>query len=204
MPMLTRLGGAFILALAATVAVFWVMQSLVHSGGSVEMPEDFGRIQSFVMSKQDDDVQTKDRQPKKPPVAPKEPPKPEMITPQIASSSAADLSMGALDFATDLALDAGLAGAGGDGEMMPIVKVAPTYPRRAAQRGIEGYVVVEFTVSSLGTVTDPVVIEAEPPGMFDSAAIDAVKRFKYKPQVVDGQAGGVPGVRNIIRFELEK
>ena len=68
MPMLTRLGGAFILALAATIAVFWVMQSLIHSGGSVLKPEDFGRIQSFVMNKQDDDVQTKDRQPKKPPV----------------------------------------------------------------------------------------------------------------------------------------
>ena len=88
--------------------------------------------------------------------------------------------------------------------MMPIVKVAPTYPRRAAQRGIEGYVVVEFTVSSLGTVIDPVVIEAEPPGMFDSAAIDAVKKFKYKPQMSDGKAVDVPGVRNIIRFELEK
>lgn len=204
MPMLTRLGGAFILALAATIAVFWVMQSLIHSGGSVLKPEDYGRIQSFVMNKQDDDVQTKDRQPKKPPVAPKEPPKPDMVKPELMSSSSSDLSVGALDFATDLALDAGLAGAGGDGEMMPIVKVAPTYPRRAAQRGIEGYVVVEFTVSSLGTVIDPVVIEAEPPGMFDSAAIDAVKKFKYRPQMSDGKAVDVPGVRNIIRFELEK
>ncbi|HBS42781.1 MAG TPA: protein TonB [Oceanospirillales bacterium] len=202
--MLTRLGGAFILALAATIAVFWVMQSLIHSGGSVLKPEDYGRIHSFVMNKQDDDVQTKDRQPKKPPVAPKEPPKPDMVKPELMSSNSSDLFVGALDFATDLALDAGLAGAGGDGEMMPIVKVAPTYPRRAAQRGIEGYVVVEFTVSSLGTVIDPVVIEAEPPGMFDSAAIDAVKKFKYKPQMSDGKAVDVPGVRNIIRFELEK
>ena len=112
--------------------------------------------------------------------------------------------MGGLDFATDLALDAGLAGAGGDGEMMPIVKVAPTYPRRAQQRGIEGYVVVEFTVTELGTVADPVVIEAEPPGMFDSAAVDAVLRFKYRPQMSEGKAVAVTGVRNIVRFEMEK
>ena len=67
-----------------------------------------------------------------------------------------------------------------------------------------GYVVVEFTVTSLGTVTDPVVLEAEPPGVFDKAALDAVKKFKYKPQVVEGSAVDVAGVRNIIRFELDK
>jgi protein TonB len=53
-------------------------------------------------------------------------------------------------------------------------------------------------------VTNPIVLEAEPPGVFDKAALDAVKKFKYKPQIVEGQAVEVPGVRNIIRFELDK
>ena len=196
MPVVVRFGGALAVAFVATIAVFWMMQSLISTGGSVTMPTDYGRIQSFVMNEPDDEVQTKDRQPEKPPAPPKEPPQPDMVKPEFNSQNAADLSMGALD--------AGLSGAGSDGEFMPIVKVAPTYPRRAAQRGIEGYVVVEFTVTSLGTVTNPVVLEAEPPGVFDKAALDAVKKFKYKPQVVEGSAVDVPGVRNIIRFELDK
>lgn len=204
MPLLARFGGALVIAFATTILVFWVMQSLITSGGSVNLNDNLERLQSFVMVQPDDEVQTKDRKPKKPPVAPKEPPKPDMVKPDLSSSSSNDLAMGNLEFATDLALDAGLAGAGGDGEMMPIVKVAPTYPRRAQQRGIEGYVVVEFTVSTLGTVMDPVVVEAEPKGIFDKAAIDAAKRFKYKPKMVDGKAVEVPGVRNIIRFAMEK
>ncbi|MEC8442790.1 MAG: TonB family protein [Pseudomonadota bacterium] len=204
MPMVARLSGAFVLALLATLAVFWVMQSLITSGGSVTMPTDYGRIQSFVMNDPEEEVQTKERQPQKPPVTPKEPPKPDMVKPDFSGDSAADLALGALDISTDLSIDAGLNGAGSDGEMMPIVKVAPAYPRRAAQRGIEGYVVVEFSVSALGTVTNPMVLEAEPPGVFDKAALDAVKKFKYKPQVVEGQAVEVTGVRNIIRFELDK
>lgn len=201
---LARFTGALLVAFVATMAVFWMMQTLISSGGSVLEPVDYGRIQSFVMNEPDDEVQTKERQPQKPPVTAKEPPKPDMAKPDFTADGASSMELGALDISTDLSLDAGLSGAGSDGEFMPIVKVAPAYPRRAAQRGIEGYVVVEFTVTSLGTVTNPVVLEAEPPGVFDKAALDAVKKFKYKPQVVEGQAVEVPGVRNIIRFELDK
>lgn len=199
-----RFSGALLVAFVATMAVFWMMQTLISSGGSVLEPVDYGRIQNFVMNEPDEDVQTKERQPKKPPVTAKEPPKPDMAKPDFTADGASALALGALDISTDLNLDAGLSGAGSDGEFMPIVKVAPAYPRRAAQRGLEGYVVVEFTVTSLGTVINPVVLEAEPPGVFDKAALDAVKKFKYKPQVVEGQAVEVPGVRNIIRFELDK
>jgi len=97
-----------------------------------------------------------------------------------------------------------LSGSGGDGEYLPIVKVAPQYPRRAAQKGIEGYVVVEFTVTTLGTVKDVKVIESDPPNIFNRAAMNAAKKFKYKPKIENGKAVEVPGVRNIIRFELDK
>ena len=48
----------------------------------------------------------------------------------------------------DISLEGGLALESGDGEYLPIVKVAPVYPRRALQRGIEGFVIVEFTVTN--------------------------------------------------------
>ena len=102
----------------------------------------------------------------------------------------------------DLNIGAGLQAT--DGEYLPIVKVAPQYPRRALSRGIEGYVIVEYTVTKQGTVIDPVIIEAKPQGTFDNAAIKSALRYKYKPRVVDGVPIEVPGVRTKITFQLEK
>ena len=90
-----------------------------------------------------------------------------------------------------------------DGDFLPIMKVAPEYPRGAASRGIEGYVLLEFTVTSLGSVRDPVVVDASPPGVFERAATAASLKFRYKPRVLNGQPVDVRGVRNVIRFELE-
>lgn len=201
---LVRFGSSLAVAGVATFAVFWVMQSLISAGGSVLNEQDFGRLESFVMQTPDDDVQTKQRKPQKPPVAQQEPPKPDMPTPDMAQTSTDGFDIGGFDIGADLNVDAGLGGGSGDGEFLPIVKVAPTYPRRAAQKGIEGYVVVEFTVSKLGTVTNPRVIESDPAKIFDRAALSAAKKFKYKPKIEDGKAVEVSGVRNIIRFELDK
>ena len=199
-----RWGMALGAAMAVTFCVALMMQGLISSAGSVIEEQGVGRLVDFVHIQQDDDVQTKSRKPNKPPAPPVEPPKPKMKKPSMDSSMNNNLSMGALDMSTDLSIDSGLSGSGGDGEYLPIVKVAPQYPRRAAQKGIEGYVVVEFTVNKLGAVQDVVVIEAEPANIFNRAAISAAKKFKYKPKIVDGKAIQATGIRNIIRFELDK
>ena len=90
-----------------------------------------------------------------------------------------------------------------DGEYLPVVKVHAEYPARAIERGIEGSVTVEFTVTEKGIVEDPVVVESDPPGIFDRAALNAALKFKYKPKVVDGQPIRVDGVKHKIVFELE-
>jgi TonB family protein len=64
--------------------------------------------------------------------------------------------------------------------------MAPSYPARARERGTEGWVDLEFTVAKDGTTRDAVVRAAEPVGTFDRAALDAVKRWRYEPRVVDG------------------
>lgn len=201
---LARYSLATVLALITTFAVFYAMQSLISASGSVLQEKGFGQLQSFVMDKVDDDLQTKDRKVEKPPEAVVEPPKPDIPKPDFNQTANTEFDLGGFEFDNSLAADAGLAGAASDGEYLPIVKVAPTYPRRAAQRGIEGYVVVEFTVTTMGTVENPRVIEADPANIFDSAALRAVGKFKYKPKMADGKPVAVPGVRNIIRFELDK
>ncbi len=200
---LARMGMAMFGAVAVTFAVSLMMQGLISSGGSVLEDNGQGRLVEFVHIKQDENLQTKVRKPNKPPAAAKEPPKPKMSKPKLDSNLASSMDMGSLDIAANLTIDSGLGGSG-DGEYLPIVKVAPQYPRRAAQKGIEGYVVVEFTVSKLGTVKDVKVIEANPPNIFNRAAISAAKKFKYKPKIDNGVASDVTGVRNIIRFELDK
>jgi len=89
-----------------------------------------------------------------------------------------------------------------DGEMVPIVRVLPQYPRWALERGAEGWVVLSFTVAADGTVQDARVADAEPTGIFDRAALKAVQKFKYKPTVIDGQARPTRNVQFRMVFEL--
>ena len=90
-----------------------------------------------------------------------------------------------------------------DGSYVPIFQVPPQYPRRAAERGIEGCVVLKYVVTEVGSVRDPEVIQSIPQGIFDRAAIRAALRYKYKPLIRDGNAVEVEGVTQRITFVLE-
>ncbi len=73
---------------------------------------------------------------------------------------------------------------------------------RALSRGIEGYVIVEYTVTETGTVEDVTVVASEPEGVFDESAVAAAAQFEYRPRIVDGQPVRVPGVRNRFQFTM--
>jgi protein TonB len=195
---------AIILAFAVTVGLFFLMQALIKSGDGQLSEPSKGNVLDFVRVKKDEEVQQKDRKPKKPP-KPKEPPPP-MEQPKLEASTpnadGANFDFSA-DVGSEMALEGGLALESGDGEYLPIVKVAPVYPRRALSRGIEGFVIVEFTVTKQGSVRDPMVLEANPEGVFNQAAIDAALKFKYKPRVINGEAAEVAGVQNRISFEID-
>jgi protein TonB len=103
----------------------------------------------------------------------------------------------------DLLGAGGLGEAPSDAEVVPLVRVNPQYPERARQRGVEGWVLVEFTVTKAGTVKDAVVIDADPKNYFERAARKAVLRYKYKPKVENGVAVDRPGVRVLVSFKLE-
>jgi protein TonB len=191
-----------VLGAVATFLLFMIMQSVIKSGGNPFTDAADFKIVDFVRLEDDQELEIKKRKPDPPP-PPDEPP-PDMPKPDFDTSDVSQgIDIGAVDVNVDLNVG-GIGGFSSDGEYLPIVKVAPVYPRRAQTRGIEGYVVLEFIVTKTGAVTNPVVIEAKPPGMFDSAAINAALKFKYKPKVVNGEAIDVAGVRNRITFELEK
>ena len=195
---------AGVLALSITFILFWGMQKLIAGGNDVMSEPVKGNVLDFIRLKKDESVAKKERKVEKP-VKPKEPP-PQMQTPPMQQNNP-NASVEKHSFTAEISADTGLSGGlsldSNDGDYLPIVKVAAVYPRRAQARGIEGYVVVEFTVTKTGAVTSPVVIQAEPAGVFDRAALDAVVKFKYKPRVVDGVAMSVAGVQNKISFEID-
>ena len=87
---------------------------------------------------------------------------------------------------------------------IPIVRVPPQYPKRAQQRGIMGWVVVEFTVTQSGAVSNPIVLDASPPGVFNRSALRAISRWKFKPKIQNGKAVERPGVKNQIDYWFTK
>ena len=200
----TRYAIAGVLALSMTFLLLWGMQKLIAGGNEVMTDPAKGNVLDFIRLKKDETIVKKERKPQKP-AKPKEPPPP-MNAPQRQQSNPnanAVKSSFTADIQTDMGLAGGLSLDTGDGDYLPIVKVAAIYPRRAQSRGIEGFVIVEFVVTKTGSVSNAKILEAKPQGVFDRAALDAVAKFKYKPRVVDGIAMEVAGVQNKISFEIE-
>jgi protein TonB len=90
-----------------------------------------------------------------------------------------------------------------DGEVIPLVRIPPRYPRSAARRGLEGVVTVSFTITVTGTVRDPVVVSATTKNTFNKAALKAILKWKFKPQVVDGKPIERKATQEIV-FKLAK
>jgi len=84
----------------------------------------------------------------------------------------------------------------------PIVRVEPVYPQHALERGVEGWVDVEFTVTESGGIADPKILGSYPSAIFNRAALRAIGRWKYAPKIVDGHPVARPGMRTRFRFEL--
>jgi protein TonB len=64
-------------------------------------------------------------------------------------------------------------------------------------------VLVEFTITPSGTVQDPKVLDADPKGLFEDAALKSISRWKYNPKVENGVAVERRGIRVVLRFDLE-
>ena len=101
-----------------------------------------------------------------------------------------------------------------DGEYMPLFAVQPQYPRRAQERGTEGYAIISFTITEQGTAENPVVVEGKcgdvndpnvvmrDCSIFNNSSIRASAKLKYKPKIVDGNPVKVDNVLYRFRYEL--
>jgi len=89
-----------------------------------------------------------------------------------------------------------------EGDIIPVVVIRPMYPREAAMNGTEGWVKIELTITEVGTVKNPRVVDANPPRIFNREAIRAILKWKFKPRVIDGIAVERQATQ-VIDFSLE-
>lgn len=76
------------------------------------------------------------------------------------------------------------------------------YPKSAQRRSIEGEVVIEFNVGIDGRVSSAFIVEANPPGRFDSSALRYVNSFVYEPYRLNGTPVEVERISVRIPFRL--
>ena len=200
---LSRMGVGIVVALAVTLSLFWLMQYLIATADRSLNEDTAGTLLDFVRVKRDESIQRRQLKPKKPPPPEQAPPQPP--TPQLddLNPDAQKIAISAVPVETDIEMTGGFSLGVGEGDYLPIVKVAPIYPNRALTRGIEGFCVVQYTVTSMGTTKDPVVIESQcTSSLFHRASLNAALKFKYKPRILDGEAVEVPGVQNKFTYEI--
>jgi periplasmic protein TonB len=191
------------LAAVVTIALFYFMQALIATGGELEQRVNVIRVVDATMPEIVMEVVREVERPEE--IQQIDNPPPEVPDRNINMSGDNNLNISREVVNVNLEMNIGSAGLGAtDGEMLPLVNIQPTYPTRAAQRGIEGWAQVSFTVTETGGVRDVFVVDAEPAGMFDQASIRAAERFRFQPRVVNGQPVEVPNVQYVFRFQLEE
>lgn len=191
---------SIVLAVPVVVGLFMIMHSLIDK--DYENPEvKNNKIADLVQPDEEIQLEAATKKPDK--VEDPEEPPPELDMVQLDLDMDTDVQ----NLAPAAKIDVSISSTGmssGDGEYLPIVKVAPIYPRRAQSRGTTGYCIVEYTVTTSGAIRDPQPVDCQPSGVFEKASVKAALKFKYKPRVVDGEAIEVAGVRNKFTYELEQ
>ena len=200
--MVGRYAFSTIVGIVVTISLLFIMQLLIATGKkALTSPRERAKLE-FVRVKRNEMLNVED-------VAPEKPPKPPEVPPEQPPQQMDNIDPNAPTINVtppQVAAETTIGGPGGmniaEGDYLPIVRVAPVYPARALSRGLEGYVDLSFTVTTAGTVRDPIVLFSTS-SLFERAATRAVLKFKYKPRVVDGVPVDVPNVKTRISFKLE-
>lgn len=195
---------SILLGAAVTFALFSFMAYLVSSGDAKPDEELENIIVEVNTTPPKSAAEQRRRVPPPPPPPPKAPPKPQAPEPEVSNVQ------GGLTFnlpGVQLSgANTGISAPGAfgrDGDATPIVRIEPKYPISAARDGKEGWVKLSFSINEIGGVEDVEVIEAEPKRVFDKEAKRALRKWKYKPKVVDGKPLRQTGLTVQLDFKMD-
>ncbi len=188
--LISLLGGGLVAGL-----LFVLMQTLIGVDGDVSIDRMEGERIQFIRVERDERVRERQRHPPEPP--PERPPPP----PTLDLAMQLDLPPAQHQRQLDMPRLEGIAGGiplggmlhggvrdeGRDGDVIPLVRIEPQWPREALMQGIEGWVQVAFTIRADGTVADARVIDAYPRRVFDRSTLRAIQHWRFAPRIVDGR-----------------
>jgi protein TonB len=196
---------SILLGAAVTFALFSFMAFLVSSSDRSKEEKLENIVVEVNTTPPKSAAETRRRVPPPPPPPPKTPPKPQAPEPEANNAnSGLSFNMPGVQLAgASTGISAPGAGFGRDGEATPIVRIEPKYPIQAARDGKEGWVKLSFTINEIGGVEDVKVIEAQPKRIFDKEAKRALRKWKYKPKVVDGKPQRQPGLTVQLDFKMD-
>ena len=175
------------IAIIVTLSAFYLMHKLISGAtGDRESLEPPPGIRFGPVDLDDTITREERRKPEPPPPPQMEIAEVEQVTQQMPDIDMPDLNLSMTGSGPMLG-NVGM-NRTEEGDIVPLVRIQPQYPRDAAMNQIEGFVTVEFTITETGSVTGPRVIDSSPPRVFDRAAMRAILRWKFKPRIIDGVA----------------
>ncbi len=212
----TDWAAAIVLALAANLVLFLVMPALIAVHPEEYEGEELEQLVTLTRVRQEQKIEKKEENPPEPPKEQPRPPSPPknlaMQRPKLSlpfelnqrlPAIPGGLALPPIDTSLPQAALSGIFSVGDlDGQLVPLAQFPPTYPYGAKRRQVEGWVKLQFVVNERGMVEDIRVIAAEPKGVFESAARQAVSRWRFKP----GTIGGSPVKTRVelpIKFSLD-
>jgi len=178
-------------AACMTFVLFFAMQALIALREGEVQAAPSGKVVGFVRLKRDiAPPPLEQAMPERPP--PLEAPPTTDMTPDApapgdVSGPTLDIAAPRVSTSVKMALGASVGTAVGDTDAVPLMRVEPRYPPAQLQDGVEGWVRVRFGIGKGGKTRDVGVIDSKPAVVFDEAAVNAVRKWKYQPRVVHGQ-----------------
>lgn len=190
-----RLLISFLVGVAVTISLFLLMHSLISGKNEVDRDRDSALRLDFIQVDRDELENIRERRKPPEPEPPEEPPPPPEL--RVQDQDRPQQDMPRVDMPR---VSVGLASGAGpylgnwsagdptaEGDVIPIVRIEPQYPREALVEGISGWVDIEFTIEADGSVSSPKVVDSNPRRLFDRNAIRAIYKWKFKPRIIDGK-----------------
>lgn len=180
-------------AVLISFGFFYFMSVLISTGINQKNFDRQDISIEFLMNAHQDDLEIRSRLLPKKPEEEKPPPETPKLKVQQIEMEKPKLSskLPQLELPDDFQSDeTGANVAGGvmsDRAVTPVFRMNPVYPRRAALQNIEGFVILKFDITKLGQVDQISIIQASPPQIFNTSAIQALRKWKYKPRMEDGK-----------------
>jgi len=197
--------GRYIVALSFAIAVslmlFWVMQFLIRMEGRLDKSVTASVI-DFVRVKRESEPEVKKREKPKRMEREQPPPPPDLDMAKAQKpDSALESTVAALSVDTEIDVAGpNLGEAASDSDTIPLQRIPPVYPARAKERGLEGWVQIEFTISKIGTVSDARVVKSSH-RVFEEAALRAIRKWKYRAKTENGQPVERRGMEIVLSFK---